>query len=49
MIIGVPRETKTHEYRVGMVPGGVLALTREGALKQQDRPHTATLYTPLRG
>ncbi|MBW1743225.1 MAG: hypothetical protein JRJ47_07305 [Deltaproteobacteria bacterium] len=30
MIIGVPREIRTHEYRVGMVPGGVLALIREG-------------------
>ena len=30
MIIGVPREIKTHEYRVGMVPGGVSALTRAG-------------------
>jgi len=30
MIIGVPREIKTHEYRVGMVPGGVSALTQAG-------------------
>jgi alanine dehydrogenase len=30
MIIGVPRELKTHEYRVGMVPAGVPALVREG-------------------
>ncbi|HMN01487.1 MAG TPA: alanine dehydrogenase [Geobacter anodireducens] len=30
MIIGVPREIKTHEYRVGMTPTGVAELSREG-------------------
>ncbi|MGF1466752.1 MAG: alanine dehydrogenase [Sandaracinaceae bacterium] len=30
MIIGVPTEIKTHEYRVGINPGGVLALTAAG-------------------
>ncbi len=30
MIIGVPKEIKTREYRVGMVPAGVAALTRSG-------------------
>ncbi len=30
MIIGVPKEIKTREYRVGMVPAGVAALTRKG-------------------
>lgn len=30
MIIGVPTETKTREYRVGINPGGVLALVRGG-------------------
>ena len=30
MIIGVPREIKTHDYRVGMVPEGVRVLTRAG-------------------
>jgi alanine dehydrogenase len=30
MIIGVPREIKTHEYRVGMIPGGVRALIQAG-------------------
>lgn len=30
MIIGVPREIKTHEYRVGMTPAGVAELAREG-------------------
>ncbi len=30
MIIGVPTEIKTREYRVGINPGGVLALTRAG-------------------
>lgn len=28
MIIGVPKEIKTHEYRVGLVPGSVRELTR---------------------
>jgi alanine dehydrogenase len=27
MIVGIPKETKTREYRVGLVPGGVRALT----------------------
>lgn len=30
MIIGVPREVKVHEYRVGMTPAGVGELVREG-------------------
>ncbi len=30
MIIGVPGEIKTHEYRVGMIPAGVRPLVREG-------------------
>ncbi len=30
MIIGVPKEIKTREYRVGINPGGVLALTAAG-------------------
>lgn len=30
MIIGVPSEIKNHEYRVGMVPAGVRALTQRG-------------------
>ena len=30
MIIGVPTEIKTREYRVGINPGGVLALVRAG-------------------
>ena len=37
MIIGVPREIKNHEYRVGMVPGGVRALSQAG--------HTVLLET----
>ena len=27
MLIGVPKEVKTHEYRVGLVPGSVRELT----------------------
>lgn len=30
MIVGIPREIKDHEYRVGMVPAGVHALTEAG-------------------
>ena len=30
MIIGVPREVKPDEYRVGMVPAGVEVLTSHG-------------------
>ena len=30
MIIGVPKEIKNHEYRVGMVPGSVLELIHHG-------------------
>jgi len=28
--VGVPKEIKTHEYRVGLTPAGVLELTRHG-------------------
>jgi len=30
MLIGVPKEIKTHEYRVGLVPGSVRELVRHG-------------------
>lgn len=30
MRIGVPKETKTHEYRVGLIPSSVRELTRRG-------------------
>ena len=30
MIIGVPKEIKNHEYRVGLVPLGVQSLTGRG-------------------
>ncbi len=30
MIIGVPKEIKNHEYRVGIIPSGVKALTQDG-------------------
>src|ERR1700682_2033457 len=30
MIVGVPREIKTREYRVGLVPGGAAALLARG-------------------
>ncbi len=30
MIIGIPKEIKTHEYRVGMTPSGVAELKRSG-------------------
>jgi alanine dehydrogenase len=30
MLIGVPKEVKTHEYRVGLVPGNVRELVHHG-------------------
>ncbi|NUO52610.1 MAG: alanine dehydrogenase, partial [Polyangiaceae bacterium] len=30
MLIGVPKEIKTREYRVGMTPAGVRALVSNG-------------------
>ncbi|MCC2644904.1 MAG: ald [Burkholderiales bacterium] len=30
MLVGIPREIKNHEYRVGMTPSGVLELVRHG-------------------
>ncbi len=30
MLIGVPKEIKTHEYRVGLVPGSVRELVHHG-------------------
>ncbi len=30
MIVGIPKETKTHEYRVSMTPVGVDELVRRG-------------------
>jgi alanine dehydrogenase len=30
MLIGVPKEIKTHEYRVGLIPGSVRELTHHG-------------------
>jgi alanine dehydrogenase len=32
MLVGVPKEIKTHEYRVGMVPGSVRELVHHGHL-----------------
>ena len=52
MIVGVPTETKTREYRVGMVPAGVAALTRRGH-GESDYPATGydidTLVLWVRG
>ena len=41
MLVGVPREIKTHEYRVGMTPASVRELTRRGheVLVQTDAGH----------
>ena len=30
MLVGVPKEIKTHEYRVGLVPGSVRELVHHG-------------------
>jgi alanine dehydrogenase len=37
VIVGVPKEIKTREYRVGMVPAGVAALTAAGHTVQVER------------
>lgn len=36
MLIGVPKEIKTHEYRVGMTPGGVHEAVRHGHAVQVE-------------
>ncbi len=30
MLVGVPKEVKTHEYRVGLTPGSVRELVHHG-------------------
>ncbi|MBL8482506.1 MAG: alanine dehydrogenase, partial [Rhodocyclaceae bacterium] len=37
MLIGVPREIKNHEYRVGLTPSGVHALARAGHVVRVER------------
>src|SRR5689334_17469577 len=37
MIIGVPKEIKTREYRVGMTPAGVRQLTKRGHTVRVER------------
>src|SRR4051812_42459777 len=41
MIIGVPKEIKTREYRVGLVPGGAASLVQRGhtVLIERDAGH----------
>jgi alanine dehydrogenase len=48
MRIGVPKEIKTHEYRVGMTPPGVLELTRRGheVIVEHDAGHAIGLDDP---
>ena len=36
MIIGVPKEVKDHETRVGLVPAGVVALRESGHDSRTD-------------
>ena len=45
MRIGVPKETKDHEYRVGLTPAGVRELVRHGheVLVQQSAGHAIGL------
>ena len=37
MLIGVPKEIKTHEYRVGLVPGSVRELVQIGRASCRER------------
>jgi alanine dehydrogenase len=48
MRIGVPKEVKNHEYRVGMTPPGVLELTRLGheVLVESNAGHAIGLDDP---
>ena len=47
MIIGIPKEIKDNEYRVGMVPAGVKALADDGhtVLLEQSAGEEAALRT----
>ena len=45
MIIGVPREVKDHESRVGVTPAGVKALTKQ-ATRSWSRPGPAIVIVP---
>ena len=42
MRIGVPKEIKNHEYRVGLVPAGVRELAHRG-MRSSSRPMPATV------
>ena len=48
MIIGVPREVKDHESRVGLVPHGVSALVEAGH-EVSCNPRRRPLLHPRRG
>jgi alanine dehydrogenase len=37
MLIGIPKEIKNHEYRVGATPDGVLALVAAGHVVRVQR------------
>ena len=39
MRIGVPKEIKVHEYRVGLTPASVAELVAEEAWQAGDRAH----------
>ena len=46
MKIGVPKEIKTHEYRVGLTPAGVRELTMHGHLVTVERNAAAGIGIP---
>ena len=47
MLIGVPKEIKNHEYRVGLTPAGARELTRHGhrVLVQRARARRSACST----
>jgi alanine dehydrogenase len=49
VLIGVPKEIKTHEYRVGMTPAGVRELVRRGhqVMIETNAGHAIGLYDQM--
>jgi len=55
MLIGIPKEVKNHEYRVGLTPAAVKELVKQGhdvvvdvTLAQRSVFPTATILPPVR-
>ena len=50
MLVGVPKEVKTHEYRVGLTPGSVRELAHRGhemiVKVKEPQPHEVAALRP---